>query len=271
MILTCSSDHGEVRVRCIFVHRSQQQVVTKKMHCAALNATRVGKNGSTSLGVVQRHAARKLTRPRNFQVRTLTDLRRPFTLDPKRSMSSTSLDPATAMHFLRGGTPNDPAPPPFNLAERGEDSLHTLVLLRHGESEWNAENRYTGWHDVNLAKQGKIEAVEAGRFLEDNGIELDQTFTSLLRRATNSADIVLNTARQHWVPITKTWRLNERHYGALTGHKKDTAWKELNLDQELVVQMRRSYDIRPPRMDDDHTYWHGSDRRYEHVRLAVTI
>ena len=181
-----------------------------------------------------------------------------------RSLSSSSsapsaLDETTVLHFLRGGTPNDPAPPPFHLTDIGEESLYTLVLLRHGESEWNTENRYTGWHDVNLAKQGEKEATEAGKFLVDSGIELDQVFTSLLKRAVNSAEIVLSSASQHWVPVTKTWRLNERHYGALTGYKKDTAWKELNLDQELVVQMRRSYDIRPPRMDNDHPFWHGND------------
>lgn len=165
-------------------------------------------------------------------------------------------------HITSGGTPCDPAPAPFQLADFGEESLYTLVLLRHGESEWNKLNRYTGWVDVNLTAEGKEEARSAGRLLYENGIEVDHAFTSVLRRASFSCNMALNTARQHWVPVTKTWRLNERHYGALQGYNKDTAFRDLALDQELVMQMRRSYDVRPPIMQDDHPYWHGKDRRY---------
>lgn len=205
-------------------------------------------------------------------------------------------------HIINGGTPCDPAPPPFRLSNFGENSLYTLVLLRHGESEWNLQNKYTGWCDVDLTPKGKQEARAAGRLLYENGIEIDHAFTSVLKRASFSCNMALNTARQHWVPITKTWRLNERHYGrhvglgrqnecgfengtvrdcltiislltlprwlcssifrSLQGYNKDTAYEELNLDQELVMQMRRSYDVRPPRMEDDHPYWHGDDRRY---------
>ena len=167
----------------------------------------------------------------------------------------------TTTHFLKGGTPCDPAPPPFRLADYGEESLYTLILLRHGESEWNSQNRYTGWCDVNLTKRGEREARSAGRLLYENGIELDHVFTSVLKRASFSTNMCLNMAKQHWVPVTKSWRLNERHYGALQGYNKDTAYDELGLDQELVMQMRRSYDTRPPRMEDDHPYWHGKDRR----------
>lgn len=117
-------------------------------------------------------------------------------------------------HIISGGTPLDPAPPPFELANFGEDSVHTLVLLRHGESEWNKLNRYTGWCDVELTEKGKLEARAAGRLLFENGIELDQAFTSVLKRASFSCNMALNTANQHWVPVTKSWRLNERHYGA---------------------------------------------------------
>lgn len=163
--------------------------------------------------------------------------------------------------FVYGGTPCDPSPPPFQLSAYGEESLYTLVLLRHGESEWNAQNRYTGWCDVELTKKGEMEARTAGRLLYENGIELDHAFTSVLRRASFSCNMALNTAKQHWVPVTKTWRLSERHYGALQGYNKDTAWKELGMDQELVMQMRRSYDVPPPRMEDDHPFWHGNDRR----------
>mmetsp|Transcript_31979 Transcript_31979/g.48905 ORF Transcript_31979/g.48905 Transcript_31979/m.48905 type:complete len:562 (+) Transcript_31979:123-1808(+) len=166
------------------------------------------------------------------------------------------------IHIMKGGTPCDPAPPPFQLAEYGEGSVYTLVLLRHGESEWNSQNRYTGWCDVNLTKRGEMEARAAGRLLYENKIEIDHAFTSALKRASFTTNMALNMARQHWVPVTKTWRLNERHYGALQGFNKDSAFKELGIDQELVMEMRRSYDTRPPRMEDDHPYWHGSDRRY---------
>ena len=164
-------------------------------------------------------------------------------------------------HITSGGTPCDPAPAPFQLADFGEESLYTLVLLRHGESEWNKLNQYTGWVDVNLTAEGKKEARAAGRLLYENGIEIDHAFSSVLRRASFSCNMALNTAQQHWVPVTKTWRLNERHYGALQGYNKDTAFRELGIDQELVMQMRRSYDVRPPTMQDDHPYWHGNDRR----------
>ena len=135
------------------------------------------------------------------------------------------------------------------------------MLLRHGESEWNKLNRYTGWCDVELTDKGKKEARDAGRLLLENGIEIDHAFTSVLKRAAYSCSLALHKSDQAWVPVTKSWRLNERHYGALQGYNKDTAYEELHLDQELVMQMRRSYDVRPPIMQDDHPYWHGNDRR----------
>jgi hypothetical protein len=164
-------------------------------------------------------------------------------------------------HFVRGGTPSDPLKAPFRLADYGDDSLYTLVLLRHGESEWNSLNKYTGWCDVNLTENGRQEARAAGRLLNENGVEVDHVFTSVLKRAIFTTNMALNTAEQHFVPITKTWRLNERHYGALQGYNKDTAYEELDIDQELVMEMRRSYDTRPPKMEDDHPYWHGKERR----------
>lgn len=166
-------------------------------------------------------------------------------------------------HFVRGGTPSDPVPAPYRLEDYGDDSLYTLVLLRHGESEWNSLNRYTGWCDVNLTERGRLEARAAGRLLKQNGVELDHVFTSVLRRANFTTNMALNAAEQHWVPVTKTWRLNERHYGSLQGYNKDTAYEELGIDQELVMEMRRSYDTRPPTMTDDHEFWHGNDRRYK--------
>ncbi|KAL9182602.1 hypothetical protein ACHAXT_013254 [Thalassiosira profunda] len=167
-------------------------------------------------------------------------------------------------HLIQGGTPCDiPSnAPSYRLADYGEESVYTLILLRHGESEWNALNQYTGWCDVNLTKRGEAEARAAGRLLAENGIEIDHAFTSVLKRASFTANMCLNMAGQHWVPVTKTWRLNERHYGALQGYNKDTAYGELNIDQELLMEMRRSYATPPPRMADDHPYWHGNDRRY---------
>jgi len=166
-------------------------------------------------------------------------------------------------HLIQGGTPYDNnVGPAYRLTDYGESSVYTLILLRHGESEWNVQNLNTGWTDVNLTKRGEDEADAAGRLLAENRIEIDHAFTSVLKRASFTLDKCLQVAGQHWVPITKTWRLNERHYGALQGYNKDTAFEELNLDQELYMEMRRSYGTPPPRMEDDHTYWHGNDRRY---------
>mmetsp|Transcript_26511 Transcript_26511/g.32698 ORF Transcript_26511/g.32698 Transcript_26511/m.32698 type:complete len:557 (-) Transcript_26511:658-2328(-) len=179
-----------------------------------------------------------------------------------------SLDNSTGhdhTHFVRGGVPCDPAATPFRLTDYGDESLYTLVLLRHGESEWNRENRYTGWCDVNLTERGREEARAAGRLLNENEVELDHVFTSVLKRANFTTNMALNTAGQHWVPVTKSWRLNERHYGALQGYNKDTAYEELGIDQELVMEMRRSYSTTPPTMTDDHPFWHGNDRRYKYL------
>lgn len=157
------------------------------------------------------------------------------------------------------------SPQPLNLNLNDEGLLSTLILLRHGESEWNYQNRYTGWCDVGLTEKGEAEARTAGRLLYENGIEVDQAYTSVLKRAEQSCSMALKSAKQPWVPVTQSWRLNERHYGALQGYNKDSAYRELNIDQELVMTMRRSYDVRPPRMNDDHPHWHGNDCRYRHL------
>ena len=99
-------------------------------------------------------------------------------------------------HLIQGGTPCDPKPPPYRLADYGEESVYTLILLRHGESEWNSQNRYTGWCDVNLTKRGESEARAAGRLLYENGIEIDHAFTSVLKRASFTTNMCLNMARQ---------------------------------------------------------------------------
>jgi 2,3-bisphosphoglycerate-dependent phosphoglycerate mutase len=126
---------------------------------------------------------------------------------------------------------------------------YTLVLLRHGESDWNAKNLFTGWVDVPLNDKGRAEGVRAGELLRDAGVLPDVVHTSLLRRAINTAATALDGADRHWIPVRRSWRLNERHYGALQGkNKKET------LDaygEEQFMLWRRSFDVPPPPLDDD--------------------
>ena len=117
------------------------------------------------------------------------------------SASSMERNAHPAHHYINGGTPCDPTPPPFHLADHGEESLYTLVLLRHGESEWNLQNRFTGWCDVELTERGRSEAQTAGRLLYENGIELDHAFTSVLRRASFSCNIVSTGTYLHSVSV----------------------------------------------------------------------
>jgi 2,3-bisphosphoglycerate-dependent phosphoglycerate mutase len=138
--------------------------------------------------------------------------------------------------------------------------MYTLVLVRHGESDWNRENRFTGWVDVPLSGHGKEEARTAGRLLADAGYGFDVTFTSLLTRAIQTADIVLEELGQLWLPVHRTWRLNERHYGALQGlDKKETADRYGN---EQVFAWRRSYDTPPPPLGLDDERHPRHDPRY---------
>lgn len=127
----------------------------------------------------------------------------------------------------------------------------TLVLLRHGQSLWNLENRFTGWTDVDLSEEGVAEAVEAGRLMRESGLTFDIVHTSLLLRATRTAEAALAEMRLHWLPVERNWRLNERHYGALQGlNKKETAERH---GSEQVHEWRRSYDTPPPplALDDE--------------------
>jgi 2,3-bisphosphoglycerate-dependent phosphoglycerate mutase len=138
--------------------------------------------------------------------------------------------------------------------------MPTLVCIRHGQSQWNLENRFTGWVDQDLSPTGVAEATHAGTLLRDEGIAFDGAFTSLLTRAIHTLDIVLNQLGQSWLPVTKAWQLNERHYGALQGlNKAETAAKH---GDEQVHIWRRSYDVPPPKVTPDDPNWPGHDRRY---------
>ncbi len=138
-----------------------------------------------------------------------------------------------------------------------------LVLLRHGQSQWNLENRFTGWVDVDLTEQGETEARAAGRLLANEGLCFDVALTSLLKRAIKTLWIALDELDQVWVPVERAWRLNERHYGALQGlNKAETTAKH---GEEQVQIWRRSYDIAPPPMDSQDTGHPRFDVRYAHL------
>ena len=138
--------------------------------------------------------------------------------------------------------------------------MHKLVLLRHGQSTWNLENRFTGWKDVDLSDQGRTEAKEAGRVLREGGFEFDIVFTSVLKRAIRTMQIVMDELDQMWLPVIRNWRLNERHYGGLQGlDKAETAAK---FGDEQVKIWRRSYATPPPALTPDDERFPGHDRRY---------
>jgi 2,3-bisphosphoglycerate-dependent phosphoglycerate mutase len=138
--------------------------------------------------------------------------------------------------------------------------MKTLVLLRHGQSQWNQENRFTGWVDVPLSPQGVEEATAAGRLLKAEGLDFDVAFTSVLKRAIKTLWISLEELDRTWIPVHKSWRVNERMYGGLQGlDKAETTAKHGDVQVKL---WRRSYDIRPPALTPDSEYWPGKDRRY---------
>ena len=145
--------------------------------------------------------------------------------------------------------------------------MYKIVLLRHGESIWNKENRFTGWTDVELSEQGLREAREAGRLLKDSGFVFDLAFASVLRRAIRTLWIVLDEMDLMWIPVQNSWRLNERHYGALQGlNKAETAAR---FGDQQVLIWRRSYDIPPPALDPDDERWPGRDPRYRQLDPAL--
>lgn len=138
--------------------------------------------------------------------------------------------------------------------------MKKLVLLRHGESTWNKENRFTGWTDVDLTPRGREEAKNSGRLLRENGFAFDIAYTSVLKRAIRTLWIALDEMNQMWIPVKLSWRLNERHYGALQGlNKLETA---LRYGEEQVLIWRRSYDVRPPALASGDERYPGFDPRY---------
>ncbi len=145
--------------------------------------------------------------------------------------------------------------------------MTTLILLRHGQSAWNLENRFTGWVDVDLTAEGEAQARAAGLRLKDAGVTLDRAYASLLTRAIRTLWLALTEMGQVYVPITKDWRLNERHYGGLTGlNKAETAAKH---GEDQVKVWRRSFDIPPPAMADGDAQDPARDRRYGHIDPAA--
>jgi len=146
--------------------------------------------------------------------------------------------------------------------------MPTLVLLRHGQSQWNLENRFTGWWDVDLSEQGIAEARAAGRLMCDKGLNFDCCFTSVLTRAIRTLHLALHEMEQLWLPTAKDWRLNERHYGGLTGLNKQEMIDKVGAEQVKI--WRRSYDIPPPALDADSPFDVRRERRYAGVEVPQT-
>jgi len=142
--------------------------------------------------------------------------------------------------------------------------MHKLVLIRHGESTWNLENRFTGWTDVDLTPTGVQQAVSAGKLLKAEGWDFDVCYTSVLKRATRTLWHVLDEMDRTWLPVMHSWRLNERHYGALQGLNKADMARQYGDEQVLV--WRRSYDTPPPPLAEDDPRWERSDRRYARLK-----
>ena len=139
--------------------------------------------------------------------------------------------------------------------------MHKLVLLRHGESQWNKTNQFTGWTDVDLSEKGMQEAEEAGSYLKKVGFTFDIAYTSVLKRSIRTLWIVLDTMDLMWIPVERNWRLNERHYGALQGLNKAETAKKFGEDQVLI--WRRSIDIPPPKVKKTDERYPGKDQRYQ--------
>jgi 2,3-bisphosphoglycerate-dependent phosphoglycerate mutase len=145
--------------------------------------------------------------------------------------------------------------------------MGTLILLRHGESDWNEKNLFTGWVDVALTEKGQAEAIHGGSLMVEAGLLPDVVHTSLLRRAITTANIALDKADRHWIPVHRDWRLNERHYGALQGKNKKQTLEEYGEEQFML--WRRSFDVPPPPMDDNDEFSQAGDQRYASLGAAM--
>ena len=140
------------------------------------------------------------------------------------------------------------------------DAKHTLILLRHGESEWNAKNLFTGWVDVPLTEKGTAEAIRGGQLMVEAGLLPDVVHTSLQRRAITTAHLALDEVERHWIPVRRSWRLNERHFGALQGKNKKETLEQYG--EEQFMTWRRSFDVPPPPIDDADQWSQAGDPRY---------
>ena len=145
--------------------------------------------------------------------------------------------------------------------------MRKLILLRHGESEWNAKNLFTGWVDVRLSQKGEAEAKRGGPLLKERGLLPDVVHTSLLRRAIATSQIALDAADRQWIPVHRSWRLNERHYGALQG--KDKAQTLAKYGEEQFQLWRRSFDVPPPAIEDNDEFSQAGDPRYADLGSAM--
>ena len=152
--------------------------------------------------------------------------------------------------------------------EKIEAMTYKLVLLRHGQSEWNEKNLFTGWVDVNLTDKGRAEAQRGGELLKERGILPDIVHTALQRRAINTANIALDAADRLWIPVKRTWRLNERHYGALQGKNKSEIREEYG--DEKFMTWRRSYDVPPPAIEAGSEFSQDTDPRYAGEPVPAT-
>ncbi len=141
--------------------------------------------------------------------------------------------------------------------------MYRLVLVRHGESTWNKENRFTGWTDVDLSERGVLEAIEAGKKMKEKGFVFKYAYTSFLKRAVKTLDIVLEQMDLMWIPVEKSWRLNEKHYGSLQGLNKREMVEKFGEEQVLI--WRRSYDVRPPALEPSDERHPKNDIRYQGI------
>lgn len=141
--------------------------------------------------------------------------------------------------------------------------VHKLILVRHGQSDWNEKNLFTGWVDVKLSPKGEQEAAHAGELLKEAGLKPDVLYTSLLSRAIQTANIALDKADRLFIPVVRSWRLNERHYGALQGKNKTETLEKYG--KEKFQEWRRSYDVPPPEIENDSEFSQFGDERYKHI------